>query len=138
MPISLSDLLPLLALGPAALVAVLDALDQKWGWVGDDLAFLCVGAAFFGALLGRELPAVAPVAPIAVFLALLLWALRVTLGGACRAWGRRDPHPPRRLACVVLATGALWLGQAIAPPGPVKSAPGLHADGPRPSMEVSR
>ncbi len=138
MPISLSDLLPLLALGPAALVAVLDALDQEWGWVGDDLAFLCVGAAFFGALLGRELPAVAPVAPIAVFLALLLWALRVALGDACRAWGRRDPHPPRRLALCALALGALWLGQAVAPPGPVKSAPGLHAAGPRPSMEVSR
>ncbi len=134
----MSDLLPLLALGPAALVAALDALDRDDGWVGDALAFLCVGAAFFGALLGRELPAVAPLAPVAVFLAVLLWALRVALGDACRAWGRRDPHPPRRLACVVLATGALWLGQALAPPGPVKSAPGLHAAGPRLSMEVSR
>ena len=138
MPIPVSDLLPLLALGPAALVAALDTFDHAWGWVGDDLAFLCVGAAFFGALLGRELPAVAPLAPVAVFLALLLWALRVALGDACRAWGRRDPHPPRRLAFFVLAAGALWLGQAGAPPGPVKSAPGLHAAGPSPSMEVSR
>ncbi len=134
----LSDLLPLLALGPAALVAALDALDRDYGWVGDDLALLCVGAAFFGALLGRELSAVAPLAPIAVFLAVLLWALRIALGDACRAWGRRDPHPPRRLACVVLAVGALWLGQAVAPPGPATVAPRLHAAGPRSSMEVSR
>ncbi len=138
MPISVSDLLPLLALGPAALVAALDALDRDYGWVGDDLALLCVGAAFFGALLGRELSAVAPLAPIAVFLAVLLWALRIALGDACRAWGRQDPHPPRRLACVVLATSALWLGHALAPPGPVKSAPGLHTAGPRPFTEVSR
>ncbi len=134
----LSDLLPLLALGPAALVAALDALDRDYGWVGDDLALLCVGAAFFGALLGRELSAVAPLAPIAVFLAVLLWALRIALGDACRAWGRRDPHPPRHLACVVLAVGALWLGQAVAPPGPATVAPRLHAAGPRSSMEVSR
>jgi len=135
----LSDLLPLLALGLATLVAALDALERAWGWVGDYLAALCVGAAFVAALLGRELPALAPLAHAAVLLALLLWALPVVLDTAgCRAWGRPDPHPPRRFACVVLATGALLLGQAVAPPGPATVAPRLHAAGPRSSMEVSR
>jgi len=140
----MSELLVFLSLGLVALVVGLDALNHAWGWVGDGLAALCVGAAFVGAVLGRELPALAPVAHAAVLLALLVWVLPVVLGtagGGGRAWGQPDPHPRRRCALFALAAATLLLRQAVAPPGgpPVTPVtPGPQAAGPLPSLEVSR